>query len=191
MAKRKDLFTAADLARFCEVDLKTVHNWTARTRIKHFRTPGRHLRFRRADVIDFLRRNGYSVPPELEASVVRLFLLDENRAVAQATASALRETLDVTLFDDPLPMMLEVGRAAPDVIVMEAETKGVSATRILKALERSEKTGPTRLVVYTNSPGRVADALGYGATAVVQKPNTAELREKLEAMLGLGGHRDD
>ena len=46
-----ELFTASELARFCHVDLKTIHNWVEKGEIRHFRTPGRHLRFRRPDVI--------------------------------------------------------------------------------------------------------------------------------------------
>jgi len=48
MARRqqaKELFTASEVARFCQVDLKTIHNWSDRGEIRHFRTPGRHLRF--------------------------------------------------------------------------------------------------------------------------------------------------
>ena len=47
MAKRaqaKELFTASEVAKFCQVDLKTIHNWADRGEIRHFRTPGRHLR---------------------------------------------------------------------------------------------------------------------------------------------------
>lgn len=62
---REKLLTASDLAALCEVDLKTIHNWVDRGRIAHFRTPGRHLRFRAADVAEFLRAWGYSVPREL------------------------------------------------------------------------------------------------------------------------------
>ena len=40
-----ELFTASDVARFCQVDLKTIHNWADKGEIRHFRTPGRHLRF--------------------------------------------------------------------------------------------------------------------------------------------------
>ena len=62
---REKLLTASDLAALCEVDLKTIHNWVDRGRIAHFRTPGRHLRFKAADVAEFLRAWGYSVPREL------------------------------------------------------------------------------------------------------------------------------
>ncbi|HEX2675074.1 MAG TPA: helix-turn-helix domain-containing protein, partial [Polyangiales bacterium] len=60
-AQAKELFTASEVARFCQVDLKTIHNWADRGEIRHFRTPGRHLRFRRVDVLDFLRKYGYPV----------------------------------------------------------------------------------------------------------------------------------
>ncbi|MFO0758834.1 MAG: helix-turn-helix domain-containing protein [Byssovorax sp.] len=74
-AVRKKLFTASDLATMCEVDLKTIHNWVDRGRITHFRTPGRHLRFRAADVVEFLRTWGYDVPRELKAETTRVVMV--------------------------------------------------------------------------------------------------------------------
>ena len=40
-----ELFTASEFAHFCQVDLKTIHNWADKGEIRHFRTPGRHLDF--------------------------------------------------------------------------------------------------------------------------------------------------
>ncbi len=74
-AVREKLLTASDLAALCEVDLKTIHNWVDRGRIPHFRTPGRHLRFRAADVAEFLRAWGYSVPRELARASARTILV--------------------------------------------------------------------------------------------------------------------
>lgn len=64
MAIERDmkLLTASDVAELCEVDLKTIHNWVERGCIPHFRTPGRHLRFRAVDVAGFLREWGYAIP---------------------------------------------------------------------------------------------------------------------------------
>ncbi len=50
---------------FCEVDLKTVHHWVERGKVPHFRTEGRHLRFRRNDVVRFLRAHEYPLPDAL------------------------------------------------------------------------------------------------------------------------------
>lgn len=61
----RSFLTTTDLARICEVDLKTIHNWADKGKIKHFRTPGRHLRFERTAVIEFLKHFGYPVPKDL------------------------------------------------------------------------------------------------------------------------------
>jgi excisionase family DNA binding protein len=59
------VYSAQILADFCEVDLKTVHHWADRGKVPHFRTDGRHLRFRRNDVVKFLRAHGYPLPDQL------------------------------------------------------------------------------------------------------------------------------
>jgi excisionase family DNA binding protein len=64
-ARAPSVYTAQALADFCEVDLKTVHHWADRGKVPHFRTDGRHLRFRRNDVVRFLRAHGYPLPDAL------------------------------------------------------------------------------------------------------------------------------
>jgi excisionase family DNA binding protein len=62
---RGSVYTAQTVADFCEVDLKTVHHWADRGKVPHFRTDGRHLRFRRNDIVRFLRAHGYPLPEAL------------------------------------------------------------------------------------------------------------------------------
>src|SRR5688572_13258857 len=50
---------ARTVAEICGVDLKTVHQWAMSGLIAHFRTPGRHLRFRSDEVLRFLADSGY------------------------------------------------------------------------------------------------------------------------------------
>jgi excisionase family DNA binding protein len=88
---REKLLTASDLATLCEVDLKTIHNWVDRGRIAHFRTPGRHLRFRAADVADFLRAWGYSVPRDLARASSRTMLVLGTKETVALVARALGE----------------------------------------------------------------------------------------------------
>jgi hypothetical protein len=65
-AGRRGTFLGAnDIARICDVDLKTIHNWVDRGVLPCFRTPGRHLRFRPEHVASFLRAWGYAVPAML------------------------------------------------------------------------------------------------------------------------------
>src|SRR6185503_19074452 len=88
---REKLLTASDLATLCEVDLKTIHNWVDRGRIAHFRTPGRHLRFRAADVAEFLRAWGYSVPRELARASSRMLMVVGTKDTVAHVTRALGE----------------------------------------------------------------------------------------------------
>jgi excisionase family DNA binding protein len=65
--EKPDYFTASDVASVANVDLKTIHNWVNKGKLPHFRTPGRHLRFRPREVVPVLRGMGFTIPVEVEA----------------------------------------------------------------------------------------------------------------------------
>ena len=74
------MYTAQTVANFCEVDLKTVHHWADKGKVTCSRTEGGHLRFRRNDVVRFLRAHGYPLPDLLVRArpVVALALLESS-----------------------------------------------------------------------------------------------------------------
>src|SRR5688572_16499006 len=80
-------YTAQDVADFCEVDLKTVHHWVTRGKIVHQRTEGRHLRFRRNDVLRFLRAHEYPLPIALRRVKPRVAIAGADSTIAEALAA--------------------------------------------------------------------------------------------------------
>lgn len=64
------LFKASDVARLCNVDIKTVHNWVNKEQVQAGRTPGRHLRFRPEVVRQLLEGMGVPVPSEVTEACV-------------------------------------------------------------------------------------------------------------------------
>src|SRR6201989_1701049 len=94
-AQQPELFTASDVARFCQVDLKTIHNWADKGEIRHFRTPGRHLRFRRLDVLDFLRKYGYPIPEVLRQGKPTVHIIEEDAHQLESMKKALSARFEV------------------------------------------------------------------------------------------------
>jgi predicted site-specific integrase-resolvase len=66
MEQTQRLFRASDLARWCGVDLKTIHNWVTRGKLTAFRSPGRRIRVTFDVARAFLERHGYPLPKELQ-----------------------------------------------------------------------------------------------------------------------------
>ena len=62
--------TSGDIARSLKVDLKTVHRWVRRGRMRGHRTKGGHLRFRRIEVVRFLRERRLRIPDDIRVSIL-------------------------------------------------------------------------------------------------------------------------
>ncbi len=182
---KKELFTASEVARFCQVDLKTIHNWSDRGEIRHFRTPGRHLRFRRADVLDFLRRYGYPIPEVLLEGKPRVHVIDEDDGTLRNLTRVLSQRFEVTTFNEPVDALIAIGKETPDAVVLDPAGPQLGGTRWITRLRSAEATRHVRLVVYTADEAVKKQALAAGASAVVARPDVNELATTLEALVGV------
>lgn len=132
------LLTASDLAALCEVDLKTIHNWVDRGRIAHFRTPGRHLRFRAADVAEFLRAWGYTVPRELARASSRSIVVVGGKEAMTHVTRAL-EGVQVRHITHPYDALVNAGSDPADVHIVDvtALAPDIDVGRMLETLHRT------------------------------------------------------
>ena len=162
---REKLLTASDLATLCEVDLKTIHNWVDRGRIAHFRTPGRHLRFRAADVADFLRAWGYAVPRELARASSRTVLVIGSRDTASHVTRALGESLPVRHAAHPYDALVFAGADPADIYVVDAKevAREIDADGLLDALHRASAEA-SFVVLSDDASGVPAFATRVGRT---------------------------
>jgi excisionase family DNA binding protein len=184
-AAQPELFTASEFADFCQVDLKTIHNWADKGEIRHFRTPGRHLRFRRLDVLDFLRKYGYPIPDELRAGKPKVVAIDDDPNVLAGIRRALSRRFDVTTFQDPFDALVAIGNLQPDAMVIDVEMPGLDGVRCLERLKVIDATSHIRCVVYSSQTDQKRAATDAGAAEFVLKGDTAGLREVLERLTGL------
>ena len=183
--KPGDLFTASQIARFCQVDLKTIHNWADRGQIPHFRTPGRHLRFRRPHVLDFLRKYGYPIPDELDAGRPRVGLVVAGPEHARGLADCLEKHFEVLEYPDALSALLQIGEQPPDAVVLGAELGTLKGTEVIAALKGEAHTRHVRAVLLAGDEGDRSAALSAGASAQVKATDAGGLRDTLEALMGV------
>jgi excisionase family DNA binding protein len=187
MARRtqaKELFTASEVARFCQVDLKTIHNWADRGEIRHFRTPGRHLRFRRVDVLDFLRKYGYPVPEILRQGRPTVHVIEEDAQQLESLKKSLAVRFDVTGFGDPVDALIAVGSETPDVVVIDVGGSKIDGLSCIARLKASDATRHVRLVVYSAREDKKARSLEAGASAFVGRPDVQKLTDTINALMG-------
>jgi len=180
-----ELFTASDVARFCQVDLKTIHNWADKGEIRHFRTPGRHLRFRRLDVLDFLRKYGYPIPEVLRMGKPKVVAVDSDPQVLAALRRALAKRFELTTFQDPYDALVAVGNIQPDALVLDVKMPGMDGVRVLERLRSIDATSHIRCIVYSNNEEMKKSATEAGAYDFIGKGEASELRDSFERLMGL------
>lgn len=180
-----ELFTASDVARFCQVDLKTIHNWADKGEIRHFRTPGRHLRFRRLDVLDFLRKYGYPIPEVLRQGKPKVVVVDDDPSVLANLRKTLSRRFELTTFQDPFDALVAVGNLQPDALVFDVRMPGLDGVKCLERLRNIDATSHIRCIVYSNHEEMKKNATEAGAYDFIRKGETNELRDSLERLMGL------
>jgi len=183
--KPKELFTASEVANFCQVDLKTIHNWADRGEIPHFRTPGRHLRFRSADVLGFLRKFGYPIPGPLRGGRPRVVVLDDDAGTLSAAERTLSGSFEVTTSREPFDALIAMGAEAPDALVLGMTVGGIDCSRVLGGLMGHQATKHVRAVVLSDKPVINGEPMPEGASAVLPRPDMRRLAETLVSLMGL------
>jgi excisionase family DNA binding protein len=181
----QELFTASQVARICHVDLKTIHNWADKGEVRHFRTPGRHLRFRRSDLIEFLRKFGYPIPDMLRSGKPKVVVIDDDPHVLASIRRALGRRFEVITFQDAFDALVAIGKVEPDAIVVDVQMKGLDGMRCLERLRAMDATSRIRTVVFSAQQDKRRAALDAGANDFVPKGDVALLRESIERLTGV------
>jgi excisionase family DNA binding protein len=169
--------SANELARYCDVDLKTIHNWTNRGKIEGVRTRGRHLRFRRLDVVDFLRAYEFPLPDALRAGSPRVAVIDGGGSDLGALRKALGRKFEVETFDDAVQGLVRLGALDAEVVVL-GDVSPLELRSVVRSLGAAAATRSARIVT-----------LGvpvHGAAATAPRGDAASLSDVLERVTGTG-----
>lgn len=187
---RGSVVGAQVLADYCEVDLKTVHHWADRGKVAHFRTDGRHLRFRRNDVVRFLRAHGYPLPDALVRArpTVSLALdpaLLESAALSlDELAKRLGSRFSLRRHRSGVGAVAHLVAEAPDAVVLAQGDATLGFPSIVAALKEDPATAWIVLAVVV--PGDDPEAARpAGADIVLGSRDIAKLPGELARTLAV------
>lgn len=164
------VYTAQDVAHFCEVDLKTIHHWADAGKIAHHRTAGRHLRFRHVDVVRFLRAHGYPLPGALTSARPAVLVATEHDELTKR----LGTRFDVRRLPNAALALAHLVAAAPDAIVLAGRDETLGPGTI-SALRADPATAWCLVVLVGEGPGDL----------VVKATELPRIAIELTALLGI------
>ncbi len=190
IAPKEPIYVASQVASIWNVDLKTVHNWVERGDMEAFRTPGRHLRFRRRSLLSFLRRYNMEIPAELTPERPRVMVVGFSADEGRRLADALSPRYDVLTQPSHVASLAEIGlRSAGagllDAVVVALPVDDLDERRWIAALLRHPDTRYTRIVTVGGTSSQRQAWQNLGVAATVMTDAHTQVGAVLDPMLGV------
>ena len=160
--------TLGQAARYLGVAQSTIRKWSDSGRVRAFKTPGRHRRYRRDDLDAFLERSA----PEARSGPVVLIVDDDQRLREYVRVNL--EMAGYTIYeaesaDKGLRVLDEV---RPDLVLLDVMMPEVDGWEMLRLMHERHGVGSIPVVMFSGKvDGRAAgEAAERGAQGFIGKP---------------------
>ena len=164
------------VARVLQVTPATVASWIDQGHLKGHKTPTGRRRVASADLAEFLRAHGMSVPNELASARERpiVVLVEDDPGYLKALVRTIqREAPDVEVVETTTGVdgLLEIGRVSPDLVVLDYALPDLNAVQVVERLVDTSKrlTAPVMIVTGGMPAAAENDLRKLGVRAIVNK----------------------
>ena len=164
------------VARVLQVTPATVASWIDQGHLKGHKTPTGRRRVASADLAEFLRAHGMSVPNELASARERpiVVLVEDDPGYLKALVRTIqREAPDVEVVETTTGVdgLLEIGRVSPDLVVLDYALPDLNAVQVVERLVDTSKrlTAPVMIVTGGMPAAAENDLRRLGVRAIVNK----------------------
>ncbi|SIS99816.1 response regulator [Neptunomonas antarctica] len=181
--------TTGEIAKLCDVHLRTVIRWIERGDLKGFKLPGRgNNRVRAEDFIDFLNHHGMPVPQEFETKRSNLIMIvDDEPNITKAIQRVLRGAgYETSIATDSFSAGSKCISEKPALMTLDLSMPGIDGFQVLKFVRESEELSHTKiLVISALDEEKLQEAVTKGADAFLQKPfANDDLLKAVELLIG-------
>ena len=180
--------STGEIAKYCDVNLRTVIRWIDKGELKGYKLPGRgNNRVQQEDFVAFLQAHQMPVPPEFQNLQPKILIVDDEVQVAKAIQRVVKRLgFDNQIATDGFKAGTLLGAYQPSLMTLDLSMPGLDGFEVLK-FTRSQAafTHLKILVISALDDAHLTRALDSGADATLSKPfNNDELKTNIHALLG-------
>jgi excisionase family DNA binding protein len=164
----QEWLTLGQAARYLGVAQSTIRKWSDNGRVRVYKTPGRHRRYRRGDLDAFLERSG----PEARKGPVVLIVDDDDRLREYVRVNLEMEGYTVREAGNAEEGMHVLGDSRPDLILLDVMMPEVDGWEMLQRVHDRHGIGAIPVVMFSGKVDERAagEAAERGAQAFIGKP---------------------
>ena len=180
--------TTGEIAKYCDVNLRTVIRWIREGHLKAFQLPGRgDNRVELEDFLGFLSRHRMPVPPDIQprSGKPRVLIVDDEPSMIRSIERVLRRLdVETEVAEDGFRTGLLLESFEPDLMTLDLKMPGLGGIDVLNLVKSRDDLRKVRILVVSGAD--TEEALKAGADDVLLKPFEEEaLLEKASRLLGI------
>lgn len=181
--------STGEIAKLCDVNLRTVIRWIERGALKGFKLPGRgNNRVRVEDFLAFLVEHEIPIPAELQEDSRKVLVVDDEPAIARALQRVLRKHgLVAEVAADGFQAGTKLMKDRPLLVTLDLSMPGLSGYDVLSFVRETPELASTKILVISALGGEALQkAIDLGADAILNKPfDNQELVEVINKLVGM------
>ena len=177
-----DWLTLGQAARYLGVAQSTIRKWSDSGRVRAFKTPGRHRRYRRDDLDAFLQRSA----PETRSGPIVLIVDDDERLREYVRVNLEMEGYTVHEAGSAEEGMKVLDELRPDLVLLDVMMPKVDGWEMLQLMHERHGVGSVPVVMFSGKVDEAAadQAAERGAQGFIGKPfDPHELIEQTKQLL--------
>lgn len=177
-----EVLTTGNVAKLLDINFRTVIRWIERGLLPAYRLPGRgDYRIQPADLKKFLINNAMPIPESLQDPVKKALIVDDEPAMANAIARALKRAgFETHIASGGFEAGMLINTEKPGLMTLDLHMPGMDGFAVLKLLKEKSPDPSLRILMVTGDPQGAEAARKHGAHGAITKPFTQE--ELLEAV---------
>jgi excisionase family DNA binding protein len=163
-----DWLTLGQAARYLGVAQSTIRKWSDSGRVRAFKTPGRHRRYRRDDLDAFLERS----LPDARSGPVVLIVDDDERLREYVRVNLEMEGYTVQEAGSAEEGMEVLDAMRPDLVLLDVMMPQVDGWEMLQRMHDRHGVGSIPVVMFSGKveEGAAGEAAERGAQGFIGKP---------------------
>lgn len=166
--------TSGEIAKYCDVNLRTVIRWLESGKLKGFKLPGRgNNRVLVSDFIHFLSENNMPIPEDLQPEASKLILIvDDELPVARSIQRVARRAgYDTLIATDGFQAGILLGQHKPRIMTLDLCMPDIDGYQVLEHTRQQSLQNKLKIIVISAlEDDKLAKAITCGADATLTKP---------------------
>lgn len=169
-------FSTGEIAKFCDVNLRTVIRWIEKGELDGFKLPGRgNNRVTEQGFLDFLQKHNMPIPEDLKGSLPDkkgILIVDDEASIAKAIHRVLKGAgYQTTLAFDGFSAGSKLMQEKPELVTLDLSMPGLDGYDVIKFIRKTSEINDTKiLVISALDQSKLEEAINCGADSYLQKP---------------------